>query len=81
MGVILFNHSDTDFTVKKGDRIAQLILERIVIADVSVVPELTETTRGEGGFGSTGVTSSSSSSDTSGSSNVTGSAEKKPRTD
>ena len=74
MGVILFNHSDTEFVVKKGDRIAQLILERIVIADVSVVDELSETSRGEGGFGSTGVSSSTSNTTT-----VTGSAEKKPR--
>lgn len=55
MGVILFNHSDVDFAVKAGDRIAQLILEKIVVADVAVVDELTETSRGAGGFGSTGV--------------------------
>ncbi len=55
-GVILFNHTDVDFPVKRGDRIAQLILERIVPdADVVVVDNLEETLRGEGGFGSTGV--------------------------
>lgn len=32
VGVILFNHSDQDFTVKVGDRVAQLILERISMA-------------------------------------------------
>jgi len=31
VGVILFNHSDEDFVVKKGDRIAQLILEKVKI--------------------------------------------------
>ena len=37
VGVILFNHSDSDFHVKVGDRVAQLILERIAIADVEEV--------------------------------------------
>jgi dUTPase len=40
--------------IKTGDRIAQLILERISIADVQVVDDLDATDRGEGGFGSTG---------------------------
>ncbi|XP_031623784.1 deoxyuridine 5'-triphosphate nucleotidohydrolase-like [Contarinia nasturtii] len=55
VGVILFNHSDVDFDVKKGDRIAQLICERIVYPNLKEVDSLTETTRGEGGFGSTGT--------------------------
>ncbi|CAI5495669.1 unnamed protein product, partial [Closterium sp. Naga37s-1] len=54
VGVILFNHSDNDFPVKVGDRVAQLILERIMTPDVVEVEELDETTRGAGGFGSTG---------------------------
>jgi dUTP pyrophosphatase len=41
--------------VKKGDRIAQLILERIVTPEVEEVEELDETVRGAGGYGSTGV--------------------------
>lgn len=41
--------------VKKGDRIAQLILERIMTPDVEVVQELGSTVRGAGGYGSTGV--------------------------
>ena len=55
VGVILFNHSDQDFAVKAGDRIAQLILERIVMPDVMEVEDLESTTRGSGGFGSTGI--------------------------
>ncbi|XP_065880458.1 deoxyuridine 5'-triphosphate nucleotidohydrolase [Euphorbia lathyris] len=55
VGVILFNHYDTEFEVKKGDRIAQLIIERIMTPDVVEVEDLDETLRGEGGFGSTGV--------------------------
>lgn len=55
--VVLFNHSDKDFDIKKGDRIAQLVLEKIVNADITEVSSLEEldvTERGEGGFGSTG---------------------------
>lgn len=55
VGVILFNHSDVDFEVKIGDRIAQLIIEKIVTPDVVQVEDLDSTSRGEGGFGSTGV--------------------------
>jgi dUTP pyrophosphatase len=57
VGVILFNHSDTEFTVKAGDRIAQLILERIVTPAVEEVEDLDVTDRGSGGFGSTGTQS------------------------
>ncbi|XP_018573994.1 deoxyuridine 5'-triphosphate nucleotidohydrolase [Anoplophora glabripennis] len=53
--VVLFNHSDADFEVKSGDRIAQLICERIYYPDIEEVQELTDTDRGEGGFGSTGT--------------------------
>ncbi|KAK8580908.1 hypothetical protein V6N13_143965 [Hibiscus sabdariffa] len=55
LGVILFNHSDVDFEVKAGDRIAQLIIEKIMTPDVLEVEDLDSTTRGAGGFGSTGV--------------------------
>lgn len=52
--VLLFNHAETDFEIKEGDRIAQLILERIYTPEVNVVEELEESVRGAGGFGSTG---------------------------
>ncbi|KAK6256718.1 hypothetical protein QUC31_000177 [Theobroma cacao] len=55
LGVILFNHSDVDFEVKVGDRIAQLIVEKIMTPDVLEVDDLDSTARGDGGFGSTGV--------------------------
>ncbi|GMY28442.1 deoxyuridine 5'-triphosphate nucleotidohydrolase-like [Fagus crenata] len=55
VGVILFNHSDIDFEVKVGDRIAQLIIEKIMTPNVMEVEDLDATVRGEGGFGSTGV--------------------------
>ncbi|KAI3439635.1 Deoxyuridine 5'-triphosphate nucleotidohydrolase (dUTPase) [Psidium guajava] len=55
VGVILFNHSDIDFAVNVGDRIAQLIIEKIMTPDVDEVEDLDSTLRGEDGFGSTGV--------------------------
>ncbi|KAH3945707.1 deoxyuridine 5'-triphosphate nucleotidohydrolase [Parastagonospora nodorum] len=54
VGVILANLSDADFEVKVGDRIAQLIVEKIVMPEVVVVEKLKESVRGAGGFGSTG---------------------------
>ena len=57
IGVILFNHSNEDnFCVKKGDRIAQLIFEKIYtcVPEVVEYTELKKTQRGENGFGSTG---------------------------
>ncbi|KAJ0121211.1 deoxyuridine 5triphosphate nucleotidohydrolase [Diaporthe amygdali] len=52
--ILLFNLSDTDFNVSEGDRIAQLVLERIYTPEVLEVAELEESVRGAGGFGSTG---------------------------
>ncbi|CAO1624358.1 unnamed protein product [Parajaminaea phylloscopi] len=54
LGVVLFNTSDEDFTVNVGDRIAQMILERIATPEVVEVESLDETVRGAGGFGHTG---------------------------
>lgn len=55
LGVVLFNFGKEPFEVKAGDRIAQLVLERIVTPDVEEVEELDSTERGAGGFGSTGI--------------------------
>lgn len=52
--VLLFNHGDADFAVDEGDRIAQLVLERVATPDVVEAAELDESARGAGGFGSTG---------------------------
>jgi len=52
--VILFNHGENDFIIKTGDRIAQLIFEKIVTNELQEVEELVQTDRGSGGFGSTG---------------------------
>lgn len=55
VGVVLFNHSQVPFEIKVGDRIAQLILEKIESPDILEVEDLQESVRGSGGFGSTGI--------------------------
>ncbi|XP_045866093.1 deoxyuridine 5'-triphosphate nucleotidohydrolase, mitochondrial [Meles meles] len=54
VGVVLFNFGKEKFEVKKGDRIAQLICERIFYPEIEEVQALDDTERGSGGFGSTG---------------------------
>jgi dUTP pyrophosphatase len=55
VGVILFNHGDVDFEIEVGDRIAQLICEKIAYPEAVEVESLEDSERGEGGFGSTGT--------------------------
>lgn len=52
--VVLHNISGHDYTVNPGDRIAQLVLMPVAMAEIEEVEELEQTTRGSGGFGSTG---------------------------
>ncbi|KAL7716723.1 Deoxyuridine 5'-triphosphate nucleotidohydrolase [Entamoeba marina] len=52
--VILFNHSNEIFNGKKGDRIAQLIIEKIENCSVVQVHDLSDTQRNQNGFGSSG---------------------------
>ena len=52
--VILINLSDTDFVIKSGDRIAQLVISKHEQMEVVEVETLSETERGAGGFGHTG---------------------------
>ena len=51
----MINQGTQDFTIKTGDRIAQLILERIANEPITITQELSESSRGNKGFGSTGV--------------------------
>jgi len=55
VGVVLFNFSKETFEVKKGDRVAQLVCEKICYPELVELETLDETERGAGGFGSTGV--------------------------
>lgn len=54
VGIVLFNHSNEPFKVSPGDRIAQLICEKIIYPKLQEVNSLDNTDRGDGGFGSTG---------------------------
>ncbi len=53
--VPLINHSDCDFVVHNGDRIAQLVIIPVVLPTFEESEELNDTDRGAGGFGSTGI--------------------------
>ena len=55
VGIILINHGKDPFVVKRADRIAQIVLQKVMQADVAIVDELDETVRAHGGFGHTGV--------------------------
>ena len=52
--IILFNHSNKDFIINNGDRIAQMVLVPILKMEFEEVDSLPNTVRGQGGFGSTG---------------------------
>lgn len=52
--VLLFNFSNEDFLIKKGDCVAQIIFEKIFKGGVEEVEKLADSERGQGGFGSTG---------------------------
>ena len=53
--VALINHSNDDFSVEQGMRIAQLVIQCVEHAVFNQVASLNETERGDGGFGSTGM--------------------------
>jgi dUTP pyrophosphatase len=55
VGVILMNHSKENLVIKRGDRIAQMIINKIERVAIEEVADLPETDRGAGGFGHTGV--------------------------
>lgn len=55
IGVILFNTTDTDFAVHKGDRVAQIVIAPVTRVEVIETDSVEETDRGAGGFGSTGA--------------------------
>ncbi len=52
--VILINHGGADFVIRRGDRVAQLVVAPVVQGAWREVESLDETARGAGGFGSTG---------------------------
>ena len=52
--VLLINHGDAPFTIRRGERIAQMVIAPVTRAELLDVPQLSPTDRGSGGFGSTG---------------------------
>ena len=55
VGVILINHGFADFNISKGDRIAQLIVQKVQQIEWQEVEELQDSNRGQGGLGASGV--------------------------
>ena len=55
IGIIMINWGESPFTIKRGDRIAQMIITKVCRADTAEVERLDDTLRGEGGFGHSGV--------------------------
>ncbi len=55
IAVVFMNNSDNDFVIRRGDRIAQMVITKIERIEIVEVSELSDTARGDGGFGSTGV--------------------------
>jgi dUTP pyrophosphatase len=54
VSVLLINHGSEPFTIRRGERIAQMVIASVVRADLNIATSLTATERGSGGFGSTG---------------------------
>jgi len=52
--IVLLNTSDEVFEIKKGDKVAQVLIQKVERVDVEEVGELKNSVRGEGGFGSSG---------------------------
>lgn len=55
IGIILINHSNEEFEIKKGMKIAQMVIMPVLKPTIKIVDTLSETKRGNGGFGSTGL--------------------------
>jgi dUTP pyrophosphatase len=54
IAVILINHGEVSFTIRRGERVAQMVIAPVVRAELVVTASLSATDRGSGGFGSTG---------------------------
>ena len=54
IGVPLINHSDVPFTIRRGERIAQMVIAPVVQTELVLAVSLSTTDRGSGGYGSTG---------------------------
>ncbi|WP_027339203.1 dUTP diphosphatase [Halonatronum saccharophilum] len=55
IGIVLINHGKEEFKVNKGDRIAQLIVQKYERVQWEIADDLSDSKRGEGGYGHTGI--------------------------
>ena len=55
IGIVLINLGQSDFKIEKGQKIAQMLVQKVERMEIKEVKELNETKRGGGGFGSTGL--------------------------
>jgi len=55
LSLIMINHGKEPFVIRRGDRVAQMVIKEVIRAEIAVASELDETVRSAGGFGHTGV--------------------------
>lgn len=55
LGILLYNSGQSEFEIKKGDRIAQIVVSPVIQSEFEEVEDVSNTDRGEGGFGSTNL--------------------------
>ena len=54
INIIMVNHGKEPFSIRRGDRIAQMVIKEVIRADIEATKELDDTARSHGGFGHTG---------------------------
>ena len=55
LSLIMINHGKEPFTIRRGDRIAQMVIKEVIRADIEITGGLDDTVRSSGGFGHTGL--------------------------
>ena len=55
LSLIMINHGKEPFTIRRGDRVAQMVIKEIIRANIEITDNLDDTVRSSGGFGHTGL--------------------------
>jgi len=55
LSLIMINHGKGPFTIRRGDRVAQMVIKEVIRADIEITEGLDDTVRSSGGFGHTGL--------------------------
>ncbi len=55
VGIVVINHGKQPFAIKRGSRIAQMVIQKVIKAQIELSDELDETVRSDGGFGHSGI--------------------------